>query len=215
MTKTNYTMEKNKFKFISQEVVNNNGLNTSKNLGQLSKLIGEFKPNTIEEWEDYYFEYLKDTGLNNKIINNIDRMLIKYPKVKRWEIQNVLRTRAIDNTWNGWERETSFEKIFKKQYPNLKIEHTDYKTDSVYGVDFLIYNNNELIAAYQVKPMSYLKNNNKYIMKDKGRNQAKYNKFYELNKIKVIEVGVEDNKIVFNKNIVDNLQYEIKGWSLC
>lgn len=185
------------YKYISQEIINGNHFNTSRNLGKLSELITLCNPKSKEEWEKYYFDYIKETGLIKTINKNLNYIQNTYPQIKIEDVKYVLRRRVIEDMWNGWERELSFEKYFNN-ISNKKIEHSTYKMDSEFGVDYLIYNNNEIVGAIQVKPISYILNNNQYIQKDKIRNKMKYNNFYNQYGIEVLEVAMENNEVVYN-----------------
>lgn len=192
-------MKKNKkFNFISQNIINANGLNSARWIGPCTKLITECQPKTFEQWEKYYYNFLKKTGKSEKLKQEIRKLSIMY-RIPQYEIKEVFRVRAIVNTWEGWYRELqakeSIERIF-----NCKLEHSTYEQDSKLGVDFFMYKNNKLICGVQVKPMSYILGKSYGIMRDKSINKMKYEKFKEIYNVEIIEVAIEEGKLKFGHN---------------
>lgn len=195
-------MNKNTYRYISQQIINKNNFNTSDNLGRLTQLINESSPNTIEEWEEYYHQYILKTGIIKKINQNLKYIEENYKDIDMKDVKEVFRKRTIQDVWEGWARELSFKKIFEEN-STYEIQHTDYRLDSQYGVDFIVYFEGVMVGAFQVKPISYIYNNKNYVLIDKQRNQRKYQRFLNDYGIPVYEVGVENGQIKFNKEKVE------------
>lgn len=67
--------------------------------------------------------------------------------------------RGVDQFYEGYQREQQvqnyFQQLFTQQFPALTLQHSSGDIDAHYAVDFEMFQAEQLVAAIQVKPLSY------------------------------------------------------------
>lgn len=189
-------MERYKFNYISQDVINKNHYNYSCYIGRCTQLIKDCNPTTLEEWDKYYSNYMEESGLKNKLNLIIFKLSIQY-NVTIEELNEVFHIRAVLNTWEGYARENN-AKILIEKYTGLKLKHSTYEEDSNLGVDFKMYKGSKLVGGIQVKPLSYFLGKHEGVQRDKKINAEKYEKFKNKYGCEIIEIAIDNNEITHN-----------------
>jgi uncharacterized protein YjbK len=145
--------------------------------------------NNKEEWEEFYYssgaERLKTDkasasqyGRTKEELREKAKTLYNAVKDNGYnltleECEECVRFRVICETWNGIViRERNTVNVLQKQYPTWIFKKTTGEIDYKYAIDYEIYKGKSLIAAIQIKPVSYLKDNH-YIDKARRKNKEK------------------------------------------
>jgi len=84
--------------------------------------------------------------------------------------------RVIIDTWNGRARERNTISNLESKYPEFQFQDSNAWSDFNYGIDFNVLKEGRLIAALQIKPISY-RGNKKYISAAKKANKIKWKQF--------------------------------------
>jgi len=93
------------------------------------------------------------------------------------EARELIEYRVLGETWNGiYIRETLAIARLKTDFPQVSFKPINAQLDYLYGVDYLISKNEQLIAGLQIKPLSY-GSQKPYVQKAKAANKAKNEKF--------------------------------------
>tara|TARA_Y100000589_G_C27154103_1_gene630100 strand:- start:833 stop:1177 length:345 start_codon:yes stop_codon:yes gene_type:complete len=103
--------------FVLNNVMNRFQLNQKKNVGSTSDSIREYKPSSMEEWEEYYYENIRSKnhidGLGERLYQKISEIVSKenrfHPKLisqidERMCIE-YMHNLVINRQWNGYARE--------------------------------------------------------------------------------------------------------------
>lgn len=96
------------------------------------------------------------------------------------EAQELIEHRVLGETWNGiYIRETLTIAQLKTEFPQVSLKPISAQLDYLYGVDYLIFMEEQLIAGLQIKPLSY-GSQKPYVQKAKAANNVKNAKFTEV-----------------------------------
>jgi hypothetical protein len=181
-------IDENKFR-STNAIWNNLGLNKPSSVGYVANLIDSKIFNNKEEWEEFYYssgaERLKTDkasasqyGRTKEELREKAKTLYNAVKDNGYnltleECEECVRFRVICETWNGIViRERNTVNVLQKQYPTWIFKKTTGEIDYKYAIDYEIYKGKSLIAAIQIKPVSYLKDNH-YIDKARRKNKEK------------------------------------------
>ena len=186
-------MKQEIYTMISQEVINKNNLNGVYYLGKLMELINAFRPNSIEEWENKYCSWARQTGQDARITEATDRAfnicLQRGIDVSREDVREVFRKRTIRDCWIGRERELRCAEYIRGL--GFTVETVDDEIDRKYGVDLIVYDDEgNVLLGVQVKGVAYF-----YRAENRERdviNPQKYQKFRAQYGVRVVEVGYDD-----------------------
>ncbi|MFT6808060.1 MAG: hypothetical protein ACJA01_001284 [Saprospiraceae bacterium] len=85
----------------------------------------------------------------------------------------IFLQRVIVDTWNGRVREKNTITYLQCKFPELEYQESDAWSDFNYGIDFNVLEDGILIAAIQVKPLSY-RGKKKYISAARKANKKKW-----------------------------------------
>ncbi|MCM8810449.1 MAG: MjaI family restriction endonuclease [Candidatus Omnitrophica bacterium] len=203
------------------------GLTKQNRVGPVSTWIRECSPKGIYEWENFYFEKLKEF-LKNKRINlqpkdyleSLGKTLYtKISEVLKFEIDEVteeecikyIKNLIIDRTFDGYitEKETIYGQL--QEILKVKIEPAPDNWDRLYNVDFFIKISKKYIGL-QIKPVTF---------KFAPEFAVKWQKAYKISHEKftkrfggkvfiVLSVKKGEKKVIFNEKVIDEIKEEIK-----
>jgi MjaI restriction endonuclease len=128
-------------------------------------------------------------------------------KVTLAECIYMVKFRVMGETWNGIiARERNTVKTMEEVFPNLSFKKTEGERDYQYGIDYELYEEEELLCAVQIKPMSYMKGFSKEIIKAKKANEAKNQKYKEEYKADVLYVYSNSKGIISNDDVLSEIK---------
>jgi hypothetical protein len=106
-----------------------------------------------------------------------------YNKIKNYNPHNIslneckecVRFRIICETWNGivMREMKTIEKMNFLLDKNCKLVSTSGEKDYKYGVDYELYENEELICGLQIKPITYKSSKSRAVQKARNANKRK------------------------------------------
>jgi hypothetical protein len=193
-------------------------------VGAVMSLIRECQPQTIEDWEKWYFENAYTEGkqqskITKENLNELgERLYIKIKKIviPEWsEAFNQLTLQdCIDyifnltsnRTFDGFLREKSVvEDNFAKRFPEVRFEQSDPELDHAGDIDYLGWVGNKAFGI-QIKPATAKANFGNYSASERMR--ASFNDFTERFSGKVFIVFSLDGEIG-NAEVLDQIKTEI------
>jgi len=202
--------------WILNSATNRFQLNFKRNVGAVSEAIRKCAPRTLEEWRDYYFKNVKP----KEHIEELGRKLyIKITEVIAAEVEEVTEEDCIqymiqlviDRTYDGYT--TEIRTVYGQLQSDLgvKIELAPDEWDRLYNVDFFIKIGDKYIAL-QIKPASGVSHIPE-IFKERNQQAATHQKFTERYGGKVfyvISVKEGTNKVIVNREVIEEIRAEIK-----
>lgn len=207
-------MNKMPKEWILNSAINRWGLQKKRMVGAVSDEIRKCSPNTVEEWEIYYYQnvYPKE-----HLIEIGKKLYVKITEVMRAEIDEITEedcihyviNLVINRTFDGYmtEKKTIYEQL--QDILGVRIEPAPDEWDRLFNVDFFI-NINEKYIGLQIKPASY-----PYIpeMINERKNQEathkKFNSKYGGKVFYIISVKDGKNKRIYNTEVIDEIKQEI------
>ncbi|MGP1625408.1 MjaI family restriction endonuclease [Prevotella koreensis] len=221
-----YSMEFGKKEKVLNYATQTYQLSRPNKVGAVMALIRECQPNTIEEWEQWYFDNAKTAGKNNfKITRESlkelgERLYEKITEVVIPEWKEAFRNLTIQDcydyiynltinrTYDGYLREKSVVNDgLVKLFPNIRFEESPEELDHAGDVDYLGYVTDEKAFGIQIKPVTALSNFGNYSVSERMR--ASFDNFNKNFGGKVFIVFSLDGEIV-NKQVVDEIKAEIE-----
>lgn len=202
------------------------GLNKKTKVGPVAAWIRECSPKKISEWENFYFQKLKDflknKGINlhpNEYLESLGKTLyIKITEVLRAEIDEVteeecieyIRNLVINRTFEGYitEKETIYGQL--QEILNVKIEPAPDEWDRLYNVDFYIKINDKYIGL-QIKPVTF-EHAPEFATKWQEvykNSHKKFTKKFGGRVFIILSVKKGNKKVIFNEQIIDEIKEEI------
>jgi len=131
-------------------------LNYKREVGPTSQSIRECKPDSVEEWEEYYYDQIKEEEdieeLGEKLYNEIKSEIKKeVDNISEEECIDYMKNLVIDRVWEGYNREiTIIEELIEKKI-DYDLKPSSDEWDREYNVDYYIEINDSYIGI-QIKP---------------------------------------------------------------
>lgn len=202
--------------WILNSATNRFQLNFKRNVGAVSEAIRKCAPKSVEEWRDYYFKNVKP----KQHIEELGRKLyVKITEVIAAEVEEVTEEDCIqymiqlviNRTYDGYT--TEIRTVYGQLQSELgvKIEPAPDDWDRLYNVDFFIKIGDKFIGL-QIKPASGVSHIPE-IFKERNQQAATHQKFsarYGGKVFYVISVKEGTNKIIANKEVIEEIRAEIK-----
>ncbi|HOM11335.1 MAG TPA: MjaI family restriction endonuclease [Spirochaetota bacterium] len=200
--------------WILNSAINRWGLQKKKWVGAVSDEIRKCSPNSIAEWEQYYYSkvYPKE-----HLIEIGKKLYVKISEVMRAEIDDITEedciqyviNLVINRTFDGYitEKKTIYEQL--QHILNVKIEPAPDEWDRLYNVDFFIKIQDKFIGL-QIKPAGYAFI--PQIIQEKINQEKTHKKFeqkYGGRVFYIISVKEGDKKIIYNNEVIDAIKAEI------
>jgi len=196
------------------------GLNRKKQVGAVAEEIRKCSPNNKGDWEKYYY---KNVYPKSHLIELGKKLYVKITEVVRAEIDDITEEDCIDfvinliinRTYDGYvsEKDTIYGQL--QDILGIKIEPAPDDWDRGYNVDFFIKIKDKYIGL-QIKPVGF-----EYmtqIINERTQQKSTHIKFTKKYGGKVFYIfSIKDektkNKIIANKDVIDEIKQEIKRLS--
>ena len=202
--------------WILNSAMNRFQLNFKRNVGAVSEEIRKCSPKKIEEWQKYYFLKVRNKehieGLGRKLYVKITEVIsAEVEDITEEDCINYMYNLVIDRTFDGYI--TEIKTIYGQLQDALgvKIEPAPDEWDRVYNVDFYIRSNEKYIGL-QIKPISGV-SHIPQIYKERTIQEKTHRKFQAVYGGKVfyiISIKKGSNKIIHNREVIHELEEEIK-----
>ena len=202
--------------WILNSATNRFQLNFKRNVGAVSEAIRKCAPKNLEDWRDYYFKNVKP----KEHIEDLGRKLhVKVTEVIASEVEEVteedciqyMLQLVIDRTYDGYTTEIRTVYGQLQSLLGFKIEPAPDEWDRLFNVDFFIKIDERYIGL-QIKPASGVSHIPE-IFKERNQQTATHQKFTERYGGKVfyvISMKEGNNKVIQNKEVIDEIRAEIK-----
>lgn len=201
--------------WILNSVMNRFQLNFKRNVGAVSEEIRKCQPKSIDQWQVYYFENVR----NRNHIDELGRKLyVKISEVIAAEIEQVTEQDCIDyihnlvinRTYDGYMTEITTIYGQLQKHLNVAIEPAPDKWDRLYNVDFFIKVKKAFVGL-QIKPVSAV-SQIPQIYKERSLQKKTHEKFTEKFGGKVFYVfslKQGNVKVIQNTEVIPEIQQEI------
>lgn len=118
-----------------------------------------------------------------------------------------VKFRIIGETWNGVIiREKNTIMSLQRIFPEIEFRKTSGDIDHTYAIDYELYKNNNLLAAIQIKPQSYITGYAHYLVAAREANKRKNLAYTSLNDVPVMDVISKSNGEILNHEIIQILK---------
>lgn len=201
--------------WILNSATNRFQLNFKRNVGATSEAIRKCAPNSLEEWQAYYFENVRSeeqiVDLGKKLYVKISEVLVaEIDEITEEDCIHYIKQLVIDRTYDGYVREikTIYEQL--QEIVKEKIEPAPDEWDRLYNVDFFI-KINEYYIGLQIKPVSQVSSIPE-IYKEKDIQHKTHEKFKEKyggSVFYLFSCKSGDKKIIVNMEVIDEIKEEI------
>lgn len=197
-------------------------------VGAIMELIRQCQPQSVIEWERWYFnnaftngktptkitkESITELGerLYAKIVNIvIPEWQSAFEELTKQDCIDYIYNLTINRTYDGYTREKSvIYDGLAKIFPSIEFEESDPELDHAGDIDFTAKINNSEIGI-QIKPITANANFGGYSLSE--RMKASFNNFTQKYGGKVFIVYSLKGEIA-NKEIVDDIEKEINRLS--
>lgn len=194
-------------------------------VGAVMALIRECQPNTIEEWEKWYFENAVTTGksqfrvtkeglqeLGERLYEKITEVVIPewqeaFKSLTKQDCYDYIYNLTINRTYDGYLREKSvINDGLAKLFTNIRFEESPEELDHAGDIDYLGYVSDEKAFGIQIKPVTAQSNFGNYSISE--RMKASFENFKNDFGGKVFIIFSLDGEIA-NKEIIEEIQQEI------
>ncbi len=226
----NKTIKKHSLEFGKKEKVLNYACQTYQlsrpnKVGAVMALIRECQPNTIEEWEKWYFENAVTSGKNNfkitrdslqelgeRLYEKITAVVIPewkeaFNALTKEDCYDYIYNLTINRTYDGYLREKSVVNDgLAKIFPNIRFEESSSELDHAGDIDYLGYVTEDKAFGIQIKPVTAQFNFGNYSVSE--RMKASFENFKDDFGGIVFIVFSLDGEIA-NKQVIEQIQNEI------
>lgn len=226
----NKTIKKHSLEFGKKEKVLNYACQTYQlsrpnKVGAVMALIRECQPNTIEEWEKWYFENAVTSGKNNfkitrdslqelgeRLYEKITAVVIPewkeaFNALTKEDCYDYIYNLTINRTYDGYLREKSVVNDgLAKIFPNIRFEESSSELDHAGDIDYLGYVTEDKAFGIQIKPVTAQSNFGNYSVSE--RMKASFENFKDDFGGIVFIVFSLDGEIA-NKQVIEQIQNEI------
>lgn len=195
-------------------------------VGAVMALIRECQPQTIEEWERWYFENAKTAGkinfkitreslqeLGERLYEKIIEVVIPewqdaFKNLTKEDCYNYIYNLTINRTFDGYLREKSVVNDgLSKAFPEIHFEESPEELDHAGDIDYLGYVTENKAFGIQIKPVTAQSNFGNYSVSE--RMKASFESFKNEFGGNVFIVFSLDGEIA-NKQVIDHIQLEIE-----
>jgi len=204
--------------WILNSAINRWGLQKKKQVGAVSDEIRKCSPKTPKDWQEYYF---KNVYPKKHLVEIGKKLYIKISEVLQAEIENITEQDCIDyvinlvinRTFDGYvsEKQTIYGQL--QDILGVKIEPAPDEWDRLFNVDFYIKIKERYIGL-QIKPVGYAFITQ--IIKEHEVQKQTHKEFtakYGGKVFYIYSVKEGDKKVIYNKEVIDEIKQEIKRLS--
>jgi hypothetical protein len=194
-------------------------------VGAVMALIRECQPQTIAEWEDWYFEnaYTEAKAktkitkeslqeLGERLYEKITEVIIPewqaaFSQLTEQDCIDYIYNLTINRTYDGFLREKSVVNDgLAKLFPDITFEESDPELDHAGDIDYVAKVGDKAFGI-QIKPVTAKANFGNYSATE--RMKASFAEFEEMYGGKVFIVFSKDGEIA-NKEVIDEIRKEIE-----
>jgi len=212
--------------WILNMATNRWGLNKKDSVGPVSEWIRECSPKTVNEWEFFNFNKLKEfltlKNVNFEPFEYLEylgkKLYIKITEVIRAEIEEVSEKDCVDyiynlvinRTFEGYQ--TEIDTVYKtlQKELNIEIKPAPDEWDRHYNVDFFIDINGKYIGI-QIKPITYNQTPEIHKWKDwLGRTHKRFEEKLGGKVFIIFSIKKGDKKEIYNKEVIEEIRDYIK-----
>ena len=220
-----YSMEFGKKERVLNYACQTYQLSRPNKVGAVMALIRECQPQTIQEWEKWYFENAKTDGKNafkitresllelgERLYDKITEVVIPeweeaFKQLTKQDCIDYIYNLTINRTYDGYLREKSvINDGLAKLFPEFAFEETDPELDHAGDIDYIAKVGDKAIGI-QIKPITAKANFGSYSLTE--RMKASFSDFTEKFGGKVFVVFSLDKEIA-NKEVVDEIKKEVE-----
>lgn len=221
-----YTLEFGKKEKVLNYATQTYQLSRPNKVGAVMALIRECQPNTIQEWEKWYFENATTAGKNTfkitkeslqelgeRLYEKITEVVIPewqeaFNALTKEDCYNYIYNLTINRTFDGYLREKSVVNDgLAKVFPEVKFEESPPELDHAGDIDYLGYVTENKAFGIQIKPVTAQSNFGNYSVSE--RMKASFESFKNNFGGNVFIVFSLDGEIA-NKQVIDQIQTEIE-----
>lgn len=195
-------------------------------VGTVMALIRECQPNTIEEWEKWYFENATTAGKNTfkitreslqelgeRLYEKITEVVIPewqeaFNALTKEDCYDYIYNLTINRTFDGYLREKSVVNDgLTKAFPEVRFEESSPELDHAGDIDYLGFVTDEKAFGIQIKPITAQSNFGNYSVSE--RMKASFESFKNDFRGNVFIIFSLDGEIA-NKQIIEQIKIEIE-----
>lgn len=195
-------------------------------VGAVMALIRECQPNTIEEWEQWYFGNATTKGgntfkitresleeLGERLYEKIKNVVIPewqaaFSTLTKEDCYNYIYNLTINRTFDGYLREKSVvNNGLVKIFPTVRFEESSSELDHAGDIDYIGYVTDDKAFGIQIKPSTAQANFGNYSISE--RMKASFENFKKDFGGEVFIVFSSSGEIA-NQNIIDEIKAEIE-----
>ena len=220
-----YSMEFGKKERVLNYACQTYQLSRPNKVGAVMALIRECQPQTIQEWEKWYFENAKTDGKNafkitresllelgERLYEKITEVVIPeweeaFRQLTKQDCIDYIYNLTINRTYDGYLREKSvINDGLARIFPNLSFEETDPELDHAGDIDYIAKIGDKAIGI-QIKPITAKANFGSYSLTE--RMKASFSDFTDRFGGKVFVVFSLDKEIA-NKEVIEEIRKEVE-----
>ena len=221
-----YSLEFGKKEKVLNYATQNYQLSRPNKVGAVMSLIRECQPNTIEEWEQWYFENAITAGkhkfkitkeslkeLGERLYEKITAVVIPewqeaFRALTKEDCCNYIYNLTINRTFDGYLREKSVvNEGLAKVFPEVRFEESPPELDHAGDIDYLGYVAEDKAIGIQIKPVTAQSNFGNYSVSE--RMKASFESFKNEFAGNVFIVFSLDGEVA-NTQVIDQIQAEIE-----
>ncbi len=213
-------------------------LNYTSNLYQLTRpakvgavmaLIREAQPESIEEWETYYFQHAKTkvknptevtsdmlVELGERLFEKLTEIVIPewtdaFNSITKNDCIDYIKQVTVERTFDGFLTEKSvIHDVLEKEFTDIVFEESDEELDHSGDVDYLGLVGDKAFGI-QIKPITNQANFGSYSPTQRMRNsfdafQEQYGGLVFI----VFSSKVNNKKVIQNTQVIDDIRKEIE-----
>jgi predicted helicase len=196
MKQKKYSLEFGKKEKVLNYACQTYQLSRPNKVGAVMALIREYQPQTIEEWENWYFENAYTNGkkplkitqdslleLGERLYEKITEVVIPewqeaFSKLTKEDCTDYIYNLTINRTYDGYLREKSVVNDgLAKFFPGIRFEESSAELDHAGDIDYLGYISDDYAFGIQIKPVTSKANFGNYSASE--RMKASFESFKE------------------------------------
>lgn len=202
--------------WVLNSATNRFQLNFKRNVGPTSESIRRCQPNSLSEWESFYYENVKPRehliDLGRKLYVKITEVLVsEIDQITEQDCIDYIVNLVINRTYDGYVTEIKTVYGQLEQLLGIEIESAPDEWDRLYNVDFYSTINGKHIG-YQIKPVADV-SQIPQIFKERNLQKQTHTKFEREFGGKVFYVfSITENKQkrIQNPEVVTEIKAEIE-----
>jgi hypothetical protein len=189
-------------------------LNFKRNVGAVAEEIRKCEPVTLEDWQEYYFQYvyppehLEDLG--RKLYVKITEVIqAEVHAITEQDCIDYIRNLVIKRTFDGYQTEKITVYQMLQKVLGIEVQPAPDEWDRLFNVDFFISVKDKFIGL-QIKPMTFFNASEYYKWRDiQKATHQKFQKKFGGAIFTVVSVKQGTEKVIANPEIIAEIEKEI------